>query len=113
IPEQFRYEAADCRIFYTAAMTLDATAIWSAVANSAWNTLSGKSKCVWGGFAEGVSGMMANGNGGAGGLVKGGATLEVGSIPRVSEETVQEILVTQSLRTRPRRGVGSHGYMMP
>lgn len=44
-PLQFVYEAADCRILYTPAMTVDVTAQWKAVANSAWN---GDNKCIAG-----------------------------------------------------------------
>lgn len=36
-PLQFTYEPADCRIFYTAEMTLDMTAVWKAAADSKWS----------------------------------------------------------------------------
>lgn len=42
-PLQFTYEPADCRIFYTAEMTLDATAIWKAASDSKWGDVS---RCV-------------------------------------------------------------------
>ena len=35
-PLQFRYEPADCRIFYTAEMTMDISASWRAAADSMW-----------------------------------------------------------------------------
>ncbi|KAF2092915.1 hypothetical protein NA57DRAFT_69502 [Rhizodiscina lignyota] len=35
-PLQFRYEPADCRIFYTAEMTFDIAASWKAAADSMW-----------------------------------------------------------------------------
>lgn len=44
-PLQFVYEPADCRILYTKEMTVDVTAIWKAVADSAWG---GESHCVAG-----------------------------------------------------------------
>lgn len=44
-PLQFVYEPSDCRILYTKAMTVDVTAIWKAVADSAWGE---ESKCVAG-----------------------------------------------------------------
>jgi hypothetical protein len=44
-PLQFVYEPADCRILYTKAMTVDVTAIWKAVADSAFG---GMSHCVAG-----------------------------------------------------------------
>lgn len=39
-PLQFVYEPADCRILYTKAMTVDVTAIWKAVADSTWGSVS-------------------------------------------------------------------------
>ncbi|KAL1591335.1 hypothetical protein SLS60_012079 [Paraconiothyrium brasiliense] len=44
-PLQFVYEPADCRILFTKEMTVDVTAIWKAVADSAFG---GESKCVAG-----------------------------------------------------------------
>ncbi|KZM19878.1 serine-type peptidase [Ascochyta rabiei] len=44
-PLHFVYEASDCRILYTKQMTVDATAIWKAVADSTWG---GKSHCIAG-----------------------------------------------------------------
>jgi hypothetical protein len=36
IPLQFRYEAANCRLFFTWEMARDITALWKAVAGAAW-----------------------------------------------------------------------------
>lgn len=36
VPLQFRYEAANCRLFYTWDMARDITAVWKAVARVAW-----------------------------------------------------------------------------
>ncbi|KAK4148577.1 hypothetical protein C8A00DRAFT_38847, partial [Chaetomidium leptoderma] len=36
VPLQFRYEAANCRLFFTWAMATDITAVWEAVAGAAW-----------------------------------------------------------------------------
>ncbi|KAF2856628.1 hypothetical protein T440DRAFT_549982 [Plenodomus tracheiphilus IPT5] len=44
-PLQFLYEPSDCRILLTKAMTVDITAIWEAVAETAWG---GKSHCIAG-----------------------------------------------------------------
>lgn len=44
-PLQFTYEPADCRIFYTAEMTVDVTAVWKAAAQSKWGEAS---HCVTG-----------------------------------------------------------------
>jgi hypothetical protein len=47
---QFVYEEADCRLYYTPEMTVDATAIWKAAADAQWG---GKGKCVGGaGYAD-------------------------------------------------------------
>nr|POE48096.1 peptidase s41 family protein ustp [Quercus suber] len=45
VPLQFRYEPADCRIYYTPAMVVDQTAVWKTVADTAFN---GISHCVAG-----------------------------------------------------------------
>jgi hypothetical protein len=42
-PLQFVYEEADCRLYYTPEMTVDATAMWRAAADAAWGT---NGKCV-------------------------------------------------------------------
>jgi hypothetical protein len=55
-PLQFRYEAADCRILYTKAMTVDVTAIWKAVSDTAWG---GKSHCVAGRLGGYATNKMA------------------------------------------------------
>ncbi|OJD30635.1 peptidase s41 family protein [Diplodia corticola] len=49
-PLQFVYEPADCRVYWTKEMTVDVTAAWKAVADSAWG-LGGESRCVAGGLA--------------------------------------------------------------
>ena len=46
-PLQFRYETADCRIFYTPEMVVDETAVWKTVADTAFN---GVSHCVAGNY---------------------------------------------------------------
>jgi hypothetical protein len=43
---QFIYEEANCRLYYTPAMTVDVTAIWRAAADSQWGN---NGKCVGGG----------------------------------------------------------------
>ena len=40
VPLQFIYEAADCRIFYTAAMLADYTVLWQAAADALWANTS-------------------------------------------------------------------------
>ena len=46
---QFKYEEADCRLFYTPEMTTDASAIWKAVADAKWGK---KGKCVEGTYGK-------------------------------------------------------------
>lgn len=36
-PLQFRYETADCRVFYTPDMVVDETSVWKTVADVVWN----------------------------------------------------------------------------
>jgi hypothetical protein len=55
IPLQFRYETADCRIFYTAEMTIDISASWRAAADSMWGK---KNWCVAGQLQQGTIGKM-------------------------------------------------------
>ncbi|KAI8941481.1 hypothetical protein NX059_002699 [Plenodomus lindquistii] len=52
VPLQFLYEPSDCRILYTKEMTVDATAIWKAVADTAWR---GVDNCVAGSLRDGRS----------------------------------------------------------
>ncbi|QPH04751.1 hypothetical protein C2857_002008 [Epichloe festucae Fl1] len=47
VPAQFVYEAADCRLYWTAPMISDVTEVWKAAANSAFNG----AKCAAGGIA--------------------------------------------------------------
>ncbi|KAK2593876.1 hypothetical protein QQS21_008396 [Conoideocrella luteorostrata] len=46
VPAQYVYEAADCRLYWTAPMISDVTEVWKATANSAFNG----AKCVAGGI---------------------------------------------------------------
>ncbi|GJD03496.1 peptidase S41 family protein [Colletotrichum higginsianum] len=47
-PEQFIYEAANCRLFYTTEMIVDPVEVWTRSADVAWN----KAKCVKGSTAR-------------------------------------------------------------
>ncbi|KAG5999430.1 hypothetical protein E4U43_002083 [Claviceps pusilla] len=47
VPAQFVYEAADCRLYWTAPMISDVTEVWKAAANAAFNG----AKCANGGIA--------------------------------------------------------------
>lgn len=49
LPLQFQYETADCRIYYTPEMTVDETAVWKTVADTAFN---GVSHCVAGNYTS-------------------------------------------------------------
>ena len=55
-PLQFRYEPADCRIYYTAQMTIDISASWKAAADSMWGK---KNRCVAGSLQQGTIGQTA------------------------------------------------------
>lgn len=48
VPLQFYYEPADCRIYYTPAMSVDQTAAWKTVADAAWG---GIDSCVAGSYS--------------------------------------------------------------
>jgi hypothetical protein len=47
-PLQFYYEPADCRMYYTAEMTLDVTTIWKAASESKW--IDGGRECAIGDY---------------------------------------------------------------
>ncbi|KAF2865576.1 peptidase S41 family protein-like protein [Massariosphaeria phaeospora] len=46
---QFIYEEADCRLYYTPEMTVDATAIWKAAADASWGN---DGQCVSSGYGD-------------------------------------------------------------
>jgi hypothetical protein len=46
---QFIYEPADCRLYYTPEMTVDATAMWKAAADAQWGS---NGKCVGSGYGK-------------------------------------------------------------
>ena len=97
-PLQFIYQAADCRIWYTAAMTVDVTVMWEKAADVAW----GGDGCV------------------AGGLRKRGDGWETSSISRAplqrrSDEVDVEGLAAGMATWTDLRGekVVGDGYMRP
>jgi hypothetical protein len=49
VPLQFKYEPADCRLYYTADMMLDMTSMWQAAADAKW---LGTRDCAAGGFRD-------------------------------------------------------------
>lgn len=51
-PLQFVYEAADCRLFYTANMINDQEAVWSATSRANWNNNAG---CIQGSTGDSTS----------------------------------------------------------
>jgi hypothetical protein len=46
---QFKYEPAQCRLYYTPDMTVDVTAIWKAAADAQWGS---HGKCVKSGYSK-------------------------------------------------------------
>jgi hypothetical protein len=54
---QFVYEEADCRLYYTPEMTIDASAIWKAAASAQWGQ---SGKCVGGSGGYGADSKRAN-----------------------------------------------------
>ncbi|THZ05078.1 hypothetical protein D6C95_03000 [Aureobasidium pullulans] len=71
LPLQFLYEPADCRIFYTAAMVVDQSAVWRTVADTVWgkgnacvagdNNFNGDEVSEFPGFAEKDGGRGSGG----------------------------------------------------
>ncbi|KAI9831923.1 MAG: hypothetical protein M1819_004645 [Sarea resinae] len=84
-PLQFVYEAADCRLFYTPAMTVDVTALWRAAADAMWNAgqgcvngSTGSNSSLSGNAAlNGTSASSKSGSKGSGGKHKSAAAVAV------------------------------------
>lgn len=55
-PTHFQYEPGECRIYYTADMTVDMTAMWKTAYDSMWGN---KNHCVAGGLRQGTIGQFA------------------------------------------------------
>lgn len=96
-PLEFIYEAADCRMFFTAAMVTDPTELWKGVADRMFKGAAGMEQCVQGstGDASSVSaggqkragdGTLAEGKGVEGtqrSVASGGAAVSGGVAGRV------------------------------
>lgn len=54
-PLEFMYEAADCRMFFTAAMVSDVTALWKGVADRMFKGEGGMAQCVTGSTGDASS----------------------------------------------------------
>jgi len=88
VPLQFIYEAADCRIFYTAEMLTNYSVLWQRAADALW---SNSSLCV-----DGSTGHSSSGNGTE---TIGGATPTEASSPTStpSDESAASVLRSGSL----------------
>lgn len=101
-PLQFVYEEADCRLFYTAEMTIDVTAVWKKVYDAKW----GNASCVAGTLGD---------KGAPGGYGKA-KTMETAtfSLPReLSSTSIDELRVGMDAFTYPDYGRRADGYMLP
>lgn len=85
-PTQFIYEAANCRLFYTASDLYDMAGLWRRVANVAW----GNGTCV-----------------------QGSTTTADGRLPKYANDTVPFSPSAVSNATNPFTGPGSLGYVAP
>lgn len=96
-PLQFIYQAADCRIWYTADMMVDVTALWEKVADVAW----GGAKCVEGAVGLGKRGLEGRGE-------------ERKTLLRKREVDVEALVAGMDVWTDLRGElVVGDGYMMP
>jgi hypothetical protein len=98
IPLQFRYEEADCRIFYEAAHTVDVSSLWRRVADVRWKG----GKCVAGGFNGANRAVNAR--------VSTSADLKEVHLPA---QQVQELKSAFDLRTDHEFDVQVDGFMLP
>lgn len=105
-PLQFVYEPSDCRILYTKEMTVDVTAIWKAVADSAWG---GKSHCVAGSLG-------GNGQGHYKKSVSNRATVTDGEMEKRMTEWRRELTVADyplDVYTDPKSPLTGDAIMYP
>jgi hypothetical protein len=103
-PRQFRYEEADCRLFFTPEMTVDVTAIWRAAADVKW----GKEECVAGQLNGGYGGWKKKKRATGARTVSG--TAKVGAM---SGKTVDGLMESLGLETETRVKPWLDGYMLP
>lgn len=104
VPVQFRYEPADCRVFYTPEMTVDITALWTAVADATWY---GSDACVAGGLGNATT---------SGGRVRRSGEKRTGMKRSSSLTHAQMEALMQSLdvQTDPlKMGMRGDGLMLP
>lgn len=66
LPAQFVVEEADCRLYWTLPMVTDISAVWKAVADSAWNGAA----CAYGNIATNTTSVRRDTSGTAGRVVR-------------------------------------------
>jgi hypothetical protein len=77
-PLEFIYEAADCRMFYTAPMINDVTQVWKGVADRMFRGANGTSACVQGSTGDKSS-------------ISGGGQARAGEVPPPPQKGEGEI----------------------
>lgn len=100
-PLQFRYEEADCRLYFTPEMTVDVTAIWKAAADVKW----GKDECVAGAL-NGASWKNKTKRA----LRSSSETAKVGSL---GEGRFGRLLTSLDLETETQSKPWANGLMLP
>lgn len=99
-PLQFRYEAADCRLYFTPEMTVDVTAIWRAAADVKWGT----EECVAGTLKSASKSKKKRAVRGSSETAKVG-TLEGGRLDR--------LMTSLELETETQSKPWANGLMLP
>lgn len=108
-PLQFIVEPADCRLFYTPEMVVDATAMWRSVADTKW---LGKKSCVAGGF----KGVPSSAPGGAddGSVVRRALqNTKTASVPLLEEGRIAALEDSFDVYTDFQLGEKANGMMIP
>ncbi|KIV98713.1 hypothetical protein, variant 1 [Verruconis gallopava] len=103
MPLQFRYEEADCRIFYEPAHVVDAAAMWKKVADVRWNG----GKCVAGGFGDEIDGGKVTKR-----APEMSVAVEMAGLG-LPPEQVQALRKSFDLDTDPVLGRRADGFMYP
>ncbi|QDS76907.1 hypothetical protein FKW77_004139 [Venturia effusa] len=99
-PLQFRYEEADCRLFFTPEMTVDVTAVWRAAVDVKW----GKEECVAGllkAAGTNITKRAARGS------------TETATVGPLDEGRIERLMASLNLETGTQSKPWANGLMLP
>jgi len=109
-PLQFIYEEADCKIFYTAEMTVDQSKVWEAAADAKW---FGKRDCAAGGFKSSAKKELKKRAPRTRKPVDDSTLSTFGSVPQVEERHLEKLERSTQIWTEFHRSKRADGIMIP